>query len=855
MIRSRTNQSNGALDALTVWGHLQTLQGYTSQIYYEVLQEYEADRRYVPLVLYPDVYVADPSGAMTGHPVISNIEWYSDVPQKTPSGDDDHITNRITNPSYVPTNPDAFRNIDYLISDGSEAAWCQGVPRGGLIVHKNVAALEGQMIYAIVSFVDGRTGGIVSRMLSEQLSTEYFDDTTLTMEGDRGDEWIMDPIAFPEPTTIGANVTSEAWSRNVSAQLKLKGEAVADAEASYQWLVRDDTAARGWREFTVGETNTLLISGNNTKTLTLDVRYIDKDLHLRCYAAQRESGDAWASPFADGNPYYEVHLTMEMSQELVAHVVQTRGFEQNYDINKLCHYDISLKYGQRDVPSDKTGLFVVTWKAINLSTFAQQTLGTGMSIEFTPSAKGFSFPDGWGVYALVQTYKTKDVSTGTVSFNTGNQVRTRTILTTMQNDPLTIWGELVVLQGHTTQTYDEASDTYEYDRRYTPLVLNGQFYVNDPQGEMTGTPTISGIEWYDDVPQKTPSGADDYVTHRISNPSTIPSDPDEYREIDYLISDGSNSAWCQGVPRYALIVHKNLEAMQAKQIYAVIKFVDSRTGQTVRKQCSIDLSTVTLTANSMRVEGDHGTEWVMDPLAFPEPLTEGNDITDEPWVRTLNAQLQLSGKDVADIEACYQWVVRDDTAARGWREFDDVEMGLLVTSASDKTKTLSLDMRYVSRSITVRCYAKKRESGAAWSTPWADSKPYYECRLTKEYNQELHLKIEQTQGFELTPQMNTVCHYNAIVKYGQRTVPANKMGLFRITWKAVDNATMQTRQVGVGASLDLTPSNWGFTFPKGFGVYAEAETYNCLALVVNSSTGEYVVSNNEPTFVASYTYD
>ena len=853
MIRSKTNQATGALDALSVWGHLQALQGSESQIYYEVRAEWEADRRYVPLVLYPDLFVTDPAGAMNGVPVITAIEWYDDVPQKTASGEDDTVTHRITNPTTIPTDPAQYREIPYLISDGSNAAWCQGVPKWALIVHKNVPAIEGQQLYAVVHFQDTRSNTDVRRMFGTQLATEYFDDTTLTMEGTRGDEWIMDPIAFPEPLTSGGNVTAEPWSRTVGAQLMLKGEAVSDAEACYLWLVRDDSNARGWREFSAAETDKLLISGAKTKTLTLDVRYIDHDLDLRCYGAQRESGAAWTTPFADGNPYYEVHLVLEMSQKIEAHAVQTRGFEQNYDINRLCHYDLKMKYGQRDVPADKQGLFLVTWKAINLKTFAQQTLGTGMSVEFTPSAKGFSFPDGWGVYAIVQTYKTKALG-GTVSFNSGSQVRTRTILTTMSNDPLTIWGELLVLQGQTTQVYDEASDSFEADRRYVPLVLNGQFYVNDPQGEMTGTPTISGIEWYDAPPEKTATGADDYVTHRISNPSVIPTDPAQYREIDYLISDGSNAAWCSGVPKWALIVHKNVTAMEAQQIYAVIKFVDTRTNTTVRKLCSIDLATVILTANSLRVEGDHGKEWIMDPLAFPEPLTAGNDITDEPWLRTLGAQLQLSGKDVADAEACYQWVVRDDTAPRGWREFDELEQALLLTT-DPKTKTLTLDMRRVRGNIAVRCYGKMRESGEAWSSPWADGKPYYECQLTMEMSQELKIKALMSRGFQLTPAMNAPCHYDLKVMYGQRTVPQNKMGLFRTTWIGTDNRTFQTQTLGTGHSLDFIPAAKGYSFPKGFGVYAEVSVWQCLALVVDA-TGKYVtLDGTTQTLVECNAYD
>lgn len=854
MIRSKTNQTNITLDALTIFAELHSLQGYTSQIYYEVSGTYESDRRYTPLVLFPDLYVNDPAKAMTGIPAISGIEWYSDVPKKTASGEDDTVTNRISNPSAsVLADEERYRNVDYLISDGSNAAWCAGVPKDALIVHKNVPSITGQQIYAVVKFLDTRTNSIVRKQCSISLATEYFDDTYLDVIGDRGKEWIMDPIGFPEPLTSGNNITSEVWQRNINAQLRLKGVDVADAKASYLWLVRDTSAANGWREFTASETDKLLISGAKTKSLTLDIRYIDHSLSLRCYAAQREEGAAWANPFGGSNPFYEINLVMEMSQELNAHIVQTKGFDQNFDMNRTCHYDIQLKYGQQDVPTAKAGLFRVTWKAINRKTFATQTLGTGMSIEFNPSTKGFSFPEGFGVYAEVCTYKTKALG-GTVNYSTNAPVRSGVIHTGMELEPLTVWGDLVILQGQASQSYDDATGTYESDRRYVPLILNGVFYVNDPLGEMTGTPTISSIEWYDDVPQKTAQGDDDYVTHRISNPSaSVLEDEDQYRNVDYLISDGSNAAWCAGVPKDALIVHKNVSYLTAQQIYAVIKFVDTRTNTTIRKQCSIALSTEFMSANSLRVIGDRGKEWIMDPLAFPEPLTSGNDITEEPWQRTINAQLQLSGIDVDDQEACYGWVVRDDSAARGWREFTDLEKEFLLMS-SPNVKSLSIDMRFVKRSITVRCYGKKRESGASWSSPFADGKPFYECCMTLEMNQELKPKIIQTKGFDLKPQMSTRCHYDIKLMYGQRTVPSNKMGLFRVRWIGVDNKTLAANIVGNGNSLDLIPSEKGYSYPNGFAIYAEVLTFACMAFVVDN--GKYVTEDSDSnTLVISEVYE
>ena len=845
MIVSKTTKSTAALDSLSIFGELQPIQGHTTQIFYEVSQTYEDDRRYVPLVLFGEFYVADPAGIMTGVPTFSSIEWYDDVPLPN-----DSVTHRISNPAAsVLSNADQYRNVDYLVSDGSNAEWCAGTPRWALIVHKNVQYITAKQIYAIVKFYDSRTGTTVSKQLSIPLSTEYYADSVLTVTGSRGEEWIMDPISFPEPTTSGSNITAEAWQRIVSAQLFQKGTDVADNEASYQWLVRDDAATGGWRAFNATETNRLLISGNNTKTLTLDVRYIDRDIHLRCYAAEKESSAEWSSPFADGNPFYEVHITMEMTQKLDCHIAQTKGFGQDFDLTKTCHFDIQLKYGQKNVPTNKLGLFNITWKATNLSTSVTQTLGTGTSIEFVPSMKGFTAPDGYAVYAEAKVFKYKALSNGNNVFGTSVPVRSKAIINTIEVDALSIWGQIIVLQGQTNQNYDDATGTYEADRRYAPLILNGSFYVNDPQGKMTGTPAIRGIEWYTAAPQKTATGEDDYTTNRISNPGAATlADEDLWRNTDYLISDGSNAEWCQDVPQYALIVHKNVPYITAQTIYAVIKFVDTRTGTVVRKQCSIDLTTEFFSANTLSMDGTRGKEWIMDPLAIPEPLTAGNDVLDEPWERTISAQLRYNGRDAADAEACYLWVVRDNTTGN-WREFSDIEKSVMLRSLPT-VKSLVIDARFID-SINVRCYGCMRESGAAWVSPFANDKPYYECNIAVRMSKKLDVKTVQTKGFELIPSMDNTCHYDVKITYGRRTVPANKMGLFRIAWKGINNKTFSTQILNWGKSLDFVPKEKGFSYPDGFGVRAEVSTMRCMALVTSDS--QYVIDGNN--YVISGIYE
>ena len=834
MIRSKTNESYGAMDALNIWGEIHPIQGQTTQMYYASTDTYESDRRYTPLVLMGEFFVNDPTGVMTGAPTIYNIEWYHDEVK---------AANRIT--AVVP-GPDPTTE-DYLISDG-QSSWCAGVPKWGLIIHKNVSYNDAMQIIGVMSFVDSRTGDIVRKQSSVSLSTEYYDDIMLKLEGNRGDEWVLDPLNFPEPLTSGHDVTAEAWQRTASTQLRKTGVDVPDNAACYLWVIRDANAANGWREFNATEKSTLVVSGYNTKTLTLDVRYIDRSIQLRCFACEREADAAWVSPFVEGNPFYECRVVVEMNDKASITINQTKGFEQGYNVNSTCHYDARLMYGPRQVPSNKNGLFSITWRGVNLQTFETVTLGTGMSVEFVPSAKGFAFPDGFAVYAEARTFRTK-TSAGAIQYNNSMLVRSKSIYTTVNIDPLTIFGELVILQGNNGQCYYVTENEYEPDRRYTPLVLMGQFFVNDPLGEVSSQPAITGIEWYDDVPLP-----NDYNTHRIKNPDdpSIYTDPDRWRNVDFLISDGSDAAWCAGVPQYGLIVHKNLRYPEAMQIYAVIKFLDTRTNTTVRKQCSINLSSEAIQDNNIIVLGDRGDEWVLDPLNFPEPLTSGNDITDEPWLRTISAQLRFDGEDVADADALYTWVVKDDSVQDGWREFNDIEKGVMLKT-SPTSKALTLDARYINRltGLQVRCYACLAVSGRA---AFNGLNPFYDCRIKIEMNETLTPKIIVNEGFEPMPEMNYQCQYDIKLQYGSHVVPQNKMGLFQVHWMGINRKTLAENEVNAGRSISFVPARLGYEYPQGFSMYANIGVWRCLALVVYDN--KYVVSGNTPTqLVVNGVYD
>ena len=407
-------------------------------------------------------------------------------------------------------------------------------------------------------------------------------------------------------------------------------------------------------------------------------------------------------------------------------------------------------------------------------------------------------------------------------------------------DGLVVGGELFSLQGSTSQIYYSATEEFVSDRRYVPCILFGSICTSDPSGVMNGEQTLTGIEWYTNVPNG------DMLTHRISNPAAnvlsaadSQGAPAAWRSVDYLISDGSNDPWCAGVPKWGLIVHKNVPHNTTIQLYAVLKFLDKRTGVTVRKVASIAFATEYFDNTSLRVEGNRPEDWVMDPIAAPEPSTS-NDILDEPWTRTFSARLKRGDNDVPDAEACYLWVVKDTTATLGWSEMTSDELNLLGISNA-RVKQISLDARIVMDGISLRCYAKQRTSGAAWSSPLGVNNPFWECRMSMKMSDNITVVTKQTAGFDQDARMDKTCKYTGEILYNNKPVPSNKYGLFRILWMATNMSTGAVVRVGEGRTAQFVPKKYGFTFPAGFAVYAEVYPIKTCAIIVDESDSNCVI--------------
>ncbi len=419
--------------------------------------------------------------------------------------------------------------------------------------------------------------------------------------------------------------------------------------------------------------------------------------------------------------------------------------------------------------------------------------------------------------------------------------RSRTNSSQQSFDALSLSSEIILLGGSLRQHYYTTSKSYEDDRKWVPCILGGYAYVVDPAKVMSGEAELSGIEWYDKMPVD-----GDYTTGRITNPSqSVLDDVDVYdeetgeltheaawRNVDYLISDGSDAEWCNGVPQYCLIVHKNVPQLTTLTLYGIIKFIDKRTGLTVRRQSDVDFTTEVYNDNMISIRGDSSSEVLLDPLSFPDHLEEGQCLLDIPWMRSVKAQLINAEGSVSDSEACYLWTVEDSSAAIGWRAFTDEEKNLLSIS-TDKEKIISLDVRMMKETLRLRCYGCLREEGEEWINPLTiENSPFYEMQFTMTLNDTMYAEPVLVRGTQNDPDMNIECLYEMRLRYNGVDVPSTKRCLFRIHWWAQNLKDGTTKYMGSGPSIMFTPKDYGFSYPDGYSLWAEVWCYSHCSYVV-----------------------
>lgn len=90
-------------------------------------------------------------------------------------------------------------------------------------------------------------------------------------------------------------------------------------------------------------------------------------------------------------------------------------------------------------------------------------------------------------------------------------------------DPISFTADIEVLSGNIAQTYNNDSKEYEPDRSVVPCILMPYVVVSDPEGQMNGKRSITGVEWYEGAPKKDGSNritnGDDYVISDTDTPT------------------------------------------------------------------------------------------------------------------------------------------------------------------------------------------------------------------------------------------------------------------------------------------------------------------------------------------------
>ena len=410
MIRSVTTESYQNYDGLLLAAEIIVIGGSTRQKYSVGTQTYEDDRTLVPCILYADMACKDPAvpDATFG---FDSIEWWKDVP------DDTNPSLRITNPSAAilddvdvideqtgeTTHQAAWREYDYLISDGSERPWCSDVPAGALVIRKNVEPRTSEHVYAVIKSTDPRTLGEIRQVRHINLTTDAFDDASVYIRGSWGRQVVFDPLTLAVPAG-GASAYETPWNHTVSVRLHGVEGVIPVADSCFQWLIGDLTAPTGWRKMTELEKKMYGISDDTVADLTIDLRCLFGEMKLRCYGCRLPDSGTWADPTQTENPFYDTSLVVKLNASVYPSPVLEAGASQNREMSADAVYDMKYKYGNTMLADGKDEFFRNYWHGQNISTRQKFTFPAGPHLSFRPCDYGVAYADGFLVGSDVAVF-------------------------------------------------------------------------------------------------------------------------------------------------------------------------------------------------------------------------------------------------------------------------------------------------------------------------------------------------------------------------------------------------------------------------------------------------------------------
>ena len=210
-------------------------------------------------------------------------------------------------------------------------------------------------------------------------------------------------------------------------------------------------------------------------------------------------------------------------------------------------------------------------------------------------------------------------------------------------DPISFTADIEVISGNVAQTYNNDSKEFEPDRSMVPCLLMPYVEVSDPEGQMNGKRTITGVEWYEGTPEQ--DGSNKIVSGD-----------------DYVISDTDT-------PKYSLKVKKNVEPNTPLQITAIFTITDTRKNTEIRFERSVNLYTALYDISNYALSVDAPKSWTIDPLR------ETADSSGR-WLHSITAQLTTGLRKVADENAAYWWQINEGS---GWRDITQDELDIYIS--------------------------------------------------------------------------------------------------------------------------------------------------------------------------------
>lgn len=377
-------------------------------------------------------------------------------------------------------------------------------------------------------------------------------------------------------------------------------------------------------------------------------------------------------------------------------------------------------------------------------------------------------------------------------------------------DPYSFLAEIQVLSGNPVQNYNKDTNEYESDRSLIPCVLMPYISVQDPEGIMSGSQTITGAEWYEGAPKADGS-------NRIVN--------NDY----YTIS-------ATGKPAYSLTVKKNVDYNSPIELHCIFSITDKRKNTQEKFERSIVLRSSIFDSNNYSLKINRPKGWTINPLEVT-PNSSGE------WLYSITAQVYSGEDTVADSNAAYWWQILDGTT---WREFTQDELDVFVSGKNANGtwgKTLTLDARFF-------CNISVRVRGAYYNGTRPSSPTSEEMQATTSIKVEmpvsLRADIRQTKGVKLAARMNTTVGYECILSYNKQLIGSSKDSLFVIDWYAKSTKAGSTAvNVGRGRAIEFIPSKYSFDPLYTISVYASVKMYTVTALVTTSDNKVLTTSDGK----------